>query len=481
MKPAYTRPYNIIKPVKRVICLRQFLDDIHNEWMNMNTDINQISKRNMMIYVHNKCEAMGLKLKYEKIANANFKQKSGLINDIKHYDFLLSGNYDIGRILISKKPSVPFMNALSFEANGLVINTNTWKMVSVLSPNMNNNPKYNALKGIFTNNVKNFTSEVKETKSDINFVIYPIIDGTTISLYWYNNKWCMSSSNSWEVNNYKWMGPESYEGIFNRLASAYQFSYDVLDKNKIYVMIMRTPEFHPFNPTNELYLVETIHKVTCYRNTDTIGIPMQQALNLNDRPNAGVELLNDIYDTNKNAVKRYLKSIENGDKYIRLGYIIKCPYDIGGSHSYVIMESDLMKNIKNYLYEFKEYELLNANNRLKYIILRAFLNYSKRDLFKKLFPQFNGEFGKLERLFNNVTRMLISNFRKKNKQVEETDNLIVDEKSDYKAPVINELVNIFMEKLSQESINIYDYKSVSIIDDYTIDLSNLSQIFKVLN
>jgi len=114
-------------------------------------------------------------------------------------------------------------------------------------------------------------------------------------------------------------------------------------------------------------------------------------------------------------------------------------------------------------------------------------------LFKKLFPQFMPQIIKYEKLFNNINKLIITKYRKelkgkKDEKPEQTNdinsnllsNLMINNETDYTKETINAIVDLLMKKFESEKINIFDYNSVSIIEDYTIDLSNLDLISSVL-
>lgn len=462
--------------------LKEFIDNIYNEWDKLRDDVMGVfqKKKHMMDYIHELCEEEGLRIKYEKKKTAEVKKK--FQHSYGDYEFLLSGQFDIDRIVITKKPASQFTSPLLFEVNGLVLDTHTWKVLSISSVNLNHNPKLSTLKKIIDN-----------------CTIYPILDGTTVSLYWRDvvdedgvslGKWTLSSANSWEVNNYKWIGKNTYDEIVKRLLKNIKtFSYDNLDKTKAYIMSFRTPEFHPFNVNESICLIEVFDTITMERSTNIdVGIEYQKSLDLSDRQEVGLSLVNDIVDSNSTALKKYFQSLEMPEKYIRLGYILKFPYSVGGDHTCILMESNLMKRIRNCIYNLNNSITqtldINNNNRKQFIVLRAFLNYNNRDVFKKLFPQYKEDFDRYERLFDRVVKRMAYNYRKSElekklpKNYEDEPEELSD---DFNAKTIDTLVANFMSLLQgEEKVNIYDFNSTSIIEDHIIDIRNIPLVWKVL-
>ena len=466
----------------------QLINDEHEQIKELHTgDSIDLIKKEMMEFIHRTCEKRGLKVKYEKKRKGEEEGKQAY--SYGNYDFLLNPVLDIDRILISKKKQAEFSEPLSFDANGLVISTNTWKIESISCQNLNHSPKYSSLKKIITSNNMNAD----------NIVMYPVVDGATVSLYWreeYEDEdgesygsWIFSTANSWEIDNYSWMGKEKYCDILARILKTHKkFSYGKLDKNLVYVMSFHTPSYHPFSSGEGIQLIECFNKTTYERFNSgvDIGIPFQERLDLSDRTHFGASVINDAIDVNSSALSRYLQSIYTETPYIRLGYIIKFNYENGKENSSVLLESDLMKRIRNCIYRMSEpirYKFrVRSEDREQFIILRAFLDYNNCDVFKRLFPQYIEDFNKYERLFAKVVDGVYDYYKTGTIRPYSVSPSIDANEEDFKADIINELVNkLVLLFQAGEDLSSTDNNSKSIIRDYVVDVRNLPLIWTVIS
>lgn len=379
---------------------------------------------------------------------------------------------DIGRIIISPiRDRTRYDTKMAFQANGIVLDSDTWDVLSMPPPACN--PKFD------------YKSVAKNMP---NYKIYEIKDGTTITLYWYKNKWCFSSVNGYEVNEYKWFGEKTYEEAFKEvLAKCYpEFSYDKLNKKYCYSFGFRHHEFHPMRSDPE-----DVWYIQCYDTTelkeveDDIGINKQMSIEVPEakpeelfdslRKHNNTSLatyLNSLIGSSKRTVKySNLLSVIVNNKNIHYGYIFRGDFEKCGKFSNIIIESDLLTKIRQFMYNLPKNNTkihLDNTNRVKYCILRAYLTYNARETFIRLFPQYHEEYLKYDSLIDNLVKKILSTFRRKNK------------KSD-KPSKLDNIASIFMGKFqNQMKIHPYEKGSEEIIRDYICHQYYTDIYYKIL-
>lgn len=309
----------------------------------------------------------------------------------------------VGRILFStQRFKADFRDLMVQSCGGLVIEYKTWKMLA-LPPNPFN-PKC-ALSKI---NIDDYTI----TYAD---------DGTTVTLYYYPplNKWCMSTTNGYDVSDYKWSGEKTYKEVLDEVLNEYQdFSWEKLDKEASYTIGFHHPDFHPFHAPLEkekhAWLLriwkgsishverqgyEALHP-------GGIGLPYQS----DNVVKADVKTL---IERSKNSIADFIKS-----KHVLYGFILRKNNTSDSNHQYdnVLIESYLLKKIRDIVYNDKE-GLLNshdekyvgATNRLKYISLKSYLSIQNKEIFITLFPQFQDAYNKYKVFIEQLAQRIITN------------------------------------------------------------------------
>jgi len=252
------------------------------------------------------------------------------------------------------------------------------------------------------------------TRSFGKYDIYPISNGTTMGLYWYNDAWVIRTMNGFDVGEYKWDGGRTYQSVFDEVMSGYkEFSMERLEKNKCYTIGIQHSEFHIFKEgrsedIKRAWFIQSVdvRKVTEQKGsfvntiskTDDIGIPIQVPIvNMSMR---------DIMTKKSNAYKTYT---ETGEVFY--GVLLVSPYES------ITIQSDLFENIIDMFYT----NYLNKNikaggySRQKYLTLNTFLhtNLSKLERFEYLFPQFDTTILRFKNITNELVEAMIKNIEEK--------------------------------------------------------------------
>lgn len=219
---------------------------------------------------------------------------------------------------------------------------------------------------------------------DVNeYSVYQINDGTTVTLYHYEDKWQVSSLNGYSVGALVWAGTKTFKQVLTEcLATCHDFSWEKLDTNKCYTVGFRHPEYHPFNPEKKIWFIQSVDLssqnvdefIPNYE--DDVGIPLQPKLNIS---------LETIVENVKNASFNYIR-----EGNIDMGYILRS----NSNGEPILLESSLLKYIKKFVYNDRsgrlnprEQNYVGAGKRIIYIALKAYLDVNDHYVFKSLFSQ----------------------------------------------------------------------------------------------
>ena len=269
-------------------------------------------------------------------------------------------------------------------------------------------------------------------------------DGTTVTLYYHNDKWVISTHRGYEVNTFIWFGTKTYEDVLRDVLENYpDFNYDALDKTKCYSIGFKHSEYHPFRegrpvmpasvvpvatttpttidasetkaetkedvpavadtavaapakPTTSAWFIRSVDLDKFNTNgrdyisyNDNIGLPIQERMRFNN--------MNDMLALANNAYTNYKTR-----GMINYGYLI-CFDD----RNYLI-ESSLLRNIRQIFYTNRFSKLDDEFDKKTYIVVNAFLDAEKHDVFKTLFPQYNDMFKILEDKTERLVKILVA-------------------------------------------------------------------------
>jgi len=274
-----------------------------------------------------------------------------------------------GRFVISTrryKKIANFNDKLTQQCGGVVVDYQTSKILAF--PPKPSNPRY----------------KFNKTVDLVKYNVYQINDGTTVTLYHYDDKWQVSSLNGYSVGALIWAGTKTFKQVLTEcLATCPDFNWERLDTNKCYTVGFRHPEYHPFKPSKKVWFIQSVDLssqnveefVPNYE--DDIGIPLQPKMNIT---------IEELIDNIRNAGFNYIR-----DGTIDMGYILR---PIENDNSSILLESSLLKYIKKFIYNDRSGRLnprdenyVGAEKRIIYIALKAYLDVNDHYVFKSLFSQ----------------------------------------------------------------------------------------------
>ena len=316
--------------------------------------------------------------------------------------------------LVHDRSKSNFYHPLTFESNCLIFDASTWNVICFTPRALN--PK-------FTRKVTIANLHKCE--------IYAAADGTTVTLYHYAGKWRFATANGVDVGEYKWIGELTYTRAFDEVMKLYPgFSYDKLKTDHSYSIGFRHGDFHKFiaDPASA-WVIRAVNLTTGVdvniRDID-IGVPAQLpiARETFGEKLTSEQLFDELNARSMQALAQYMefargellknptvtaleiaKSIAAKSRNdpavtanIHYGYILRSPLREGNFVSNILIESELMKVIRQFMYNlpkpnlfecFGKQIVIDNSNREKYCMLRNFLDRGNLPTFQALFPQYD--------------------------------------------------------------------------------------------
>lgn len=283
-----------------------------------------------------------------------------------------------GRIMFTTqrfKRAADFKNPIVRECGGVILQYGTWEVLSV--PPLPCNPRCRL-------------NRVDASK----YTVHEINDGTTITLYYYEKKWHIASTNGYSVGPLIWTGTKTYQEVLDEVLEEYTFKWTELDANYCYTIGFRHPDYHPFNPNKEAWIIQTVDLETQQIVENTIDLPEQVKSTLS---------MPEMIAASKESHTDFIK-----DGHILYGYILRD--GTSGEFSNIIIESNLMNSIKKYVYNDKQGKLdprdadyIGSENRMNYITVKSFLDINKKQLYINLFPDYQHLYDRMEKLISTIT------------------------------------------------------------------------------
>ncbi len=193
-------------------------------------------------------------------------------------------------------------------------------------------------------------------------VVEENLEGTLINLYYYKERWCVSTKFCIHAENSKFRGNKSFRQYFDKLFTT---DLEQLDKNFTYSFLLQVKENRMVShiPKKQLYHIETINNTTGEKICLDIGIDKPKILKLNDLNTLKISGYRDI---NRELVKldwqtrgfmlysldrKYRCSLIN-PSYQSVFDLVKDQADL----KYLILESlYYKKNINDITFYFPEY------------------------------------------------------------------------------------------------------------------------------
>lgn len=306
----------------------------------------------------------------------------------------LDNNKSFRLVLTTKRAKANFGIPLVRECNGAILlveeipdkEGTVLHCRAICRPAHDFNPKINNIQWVNTN-IKNGLYE-----------IYFIEDGSTVNLYFSQDKWIVSTKNSFEISSTVWRG-KSYGDVLTEVLNVYpDFSYDKLDKVKTYTIGFKHPAHHPFGqtpPVLKAWFIQSTNNATeeiSYN--ERIGLPFQERARITAQ---GGQFWQTATKTAQDALAEFSTAKQKGVQQAPfLGYILRSRDRSRTRHySDILIESSLLSEIRNCVYQLpyisNKVQLEKTRDSFKdmnFVIVDAYLDTTRRPVFEMLFPQY---------------------------------------------------------------------------------------------
>jgi hypothetical protein len=371
-------------------------------------------------------------------------------NDI-YFNYERDVNGNILRIIFRIRKNKKIHPLIYYYCNGLIIDSQKWKVIALPPMAFNKRQLYN-----------------KVTSLIDYYDIFKVIDGTIVTIYYYNNKWNISSSNGYDVSSYYWMGELTYAEIIYELITKFypelintleitiedsNIHFNNLDTGYSYTIGFRHHNFHIIlNDPEKIWNIQKTNIKTydiCF-NEGIPGIPSQEAL-----PKQTIDEL--IY-TNKNSLHVAITTKET----FNYGYILKSKnIEKTGELSNILISSMLLQKIKENIYEYscplvKKY--ISHKNRLEFIAIKNFFDKMDKSITLQLCPQLMSRYLFYTKLVDDIVNCIIILLKNKHTK----NNIPIT----YDIDIVT-LSNLLLNKINYfEALDPYDNNIKSILKDY---------------
>jgi hypothetical protein len=404
--------------------------------------------------------SIGDLLKYMR--SRQFPSKEAAVNELKQaldgYNISFRDSSDDPRVLLSSNRNQSLFNLpIHHQCNGLILDTDNWKILATSNPMFNPKPNFKFVG-------KNFSK----------YTIYPVLDGTVINLYYYKDEWRMGSCHAYDIGSYYWMGTKSYHDLFNEVLAKTTLTYDDLDKTKCYIMGFRHFNVHPFKTDSEkIWFIDSYEMSNdtpkrCFE--DVVAVIEAKGIQVQRPVTIGFAELTRV------CKEAYVDNQKSAAK-ITYGFILRGRFSECGENSHILYESTLLKKIRKLMYNMPKpcdkigQIAIDNVNRMNFMALRAYLDYNSRATFIKLFPQFAPLFIEyksfIERLANRILQCYRNKFTQKNVMTPK-----VEPKKEH--AIIDRLAQTFVSQMKgKERLDPYDNVTREVIID---NITNVNYI-----
>lgn len=241
-------------------------------------------------------------------------------------------------------------------------------------------------------------------RDDLYYIHY-LKDGTTINLYHYNGKWVISTARGYDMNDVKF-NDLTYQELLDQCIASKKIDpkkfYSSLKPEYCYTLGFRHPDIHPFKEGEK----SNTHDIWRIQRTELASSKVLMAHNeLSVLPSQAMVMkkvvrVHDLYENNKAALNEFM----NGGSP-NYGYVLTSKdHLITGDHSVIILESSLMRTIRNLWYNgnYILYSAKNNYDRINIILLNSYLDNTRNKLFLALFPEYTDEFVRITRIESDM-------------------------------------------------------------------------------
>ena len=363
-------------------------------------------------------------------------------------------------ILYTRRGKIDFKNPMVKECNGLIVEyDNGWNLLAMpQNAFCTNKISMKKLGDLFTAN---------------NYDVYEVLDATILTLYYYKDQWCISSTKGYDIGDVEMVNGMTYMGaIEDLMESKYKsFRFEDLTKRFSYTIALRHSKYHIFDETKHLANrtknipragvdMNSYIMVLSIANTATgsfiqkhvPGLPFQSPIPLKEYK------INTMTGYARCAYAKYEKGYRlQSFKYKPLyGYILRAKNSsVPSDYSTIYIESDLYKAIKIAIYKDNR-DIVGMD--YDHLVVQMSMNHDRYEQFRIMFQQFESKFQQLDELIENISAEVVYRITTGNNEIVPTD---------------------FIQDLTDQFKNEADV-TVGVIKDAMYSKNHLTNIFNLL-
>ncbi len=268
------------------------------------------------------------------------------------------------------------------ECNGLVLERDSWEPIAVPPRTLR------------------FTIDTEASNKFLHqglYHVYKAQDGTCFNMYYYNNKWNISTARGYSMDDVKWNADKTYREIIceclEKIGLTWETFTSQLNIRNCYSFGFRHPSMQKFREGGEvdIYRLWFIQSV-CLDVADPKYLWSSDISPLVIIPNqelhpSTVGNLRELYKLSRAALQNYFDK-----KEVCYGFILRSVnIDQTGEHSDLFIESSLLRQIRRTWYENNIIEQCHKSgwNKETAITMHAFLDVANYENFTKLFPEYD--------------------------------------------------------------------------------------------
>jgi hypothetical protein len=335
------------------------------------------------------------------------------------------------RVIFTKGMRSQQFDKITYECNGLVLEAPTWNPLTVPCPM----PKSSVNNELF-NKILN-RHEYK---------VYKITDGTIIYLYYWADQWRMSTARGLDMANVELNGL-TYQKLFTDVLVRYNSDWQAftshLDQHSAYSFVFTHSEIHPFmGAENER--ITFVHKTYVDNGKivfDRINHGLPFDICVQDEL-VEVPKLRQIYSNLSTSLHNWLTT--NKDPLFGYLFVSTAPFRTAGDHSCVLLESSLMRQIRQSVYD-RRYMEFGPNRKLATVI-NGYLG-PNRETFIKLFPQYLDIYTKLGEVQGNLVDGILNKLTSAKEEPTEAKST-VDVAEEVKCDPVDYLAALVSKKIT---------------------------------
>lgn len=336
------------------------------------------------------------------------------------------------------------------ECQGIVIDPINWKIIAI----PNNTLLYHPSQKIVDPRLKSK-----------DYHLMPIIDGTTVTLYYCkHNGWSLASRRGYDVSTFKWSGPKTYSELFFELLN--RFHPNIIEASEMslsdgkkliiktnncfssdmcYTFLFRHHDFHPLKRDDEgIWFVQNVNLMTFQKSYQTgLGIQCQPYIPYDDK-------------TTLSSLRK------NKTGY---GFILRCKENEPGPD--ILIESTLMTNIRKIIYNVNT-SYVEPEDRFLYVSIRAYLGGPV------IFSNFSSYFPETNNLIRQLSNLIQEQIKQISTLILSKKNIVINN-DDHS--LISEIIRFLMKNNLLSSIREVK-NNTKILKDIVMDTQFTSHVLK---